>query len=78
MDIYATIENKSSETVYVTLTIGGNGTVEKTKNVSIAPGSSARISTSINAIKERKPVEVFVKTSTGLKQSKVIKVKPFI
>lgn len=52
--------------------------VEKTKNVSIAPGSSARISTSINAIKERKPVEVFVKTSTGLKQSKVIKVKPFI
>ena len=78
VDIYATIENKSSETVYVTLTIGGNGTVEKTKNVSIAPGSSARISTSINAIKERKPVEVFVKTSTGLKQSKVIKVKPFI
>ena len=31
VDIYATIENKSSETVYVTLTIGGNGTVEKTK-----------------------------------------------
>ena len=78
VDIYATIENKSSETVYVTLTIGGNGTVEETKNVSIAPGSSARISTFINSIKERKPVEVFVKTSTGLKQSKVIKVKPFI
>lgn len=28
-----TIENKSSETVYVTLTIGGNGTVEKQKCV---------------------------------------------
>ena len=78
VDIYATIENKSSESFYATITIGGNGAVEETKNVSIAPGSSARISTSINAIKERKPVEVFVKTSTGLKQSKVIKVKPFI
>lgn len=78
VDIYATIENKSSETLYATVTIGGNGVLEETKNVSVAPGSRTRISTSINAIKERKPVEVFVKTSTGLKQSKVIKVKPFI
>lgn len=78
VDIYATIENKSSEVLYATITIGGNGVVEETKNVSVASGSSARVSTFINAIKERKPIEVFVKTSTGLKQSKVIKVKPFI
>lgn len=78
IDVYATIENKSTETLYLTVTMGGNGVLEETKNIAVAPGSRTRISTSINGIKERKPVEVFVKTSTGLKQSKIIKVKPFI
>lgn len=78
VDIYATIENKSSETLHISITIGGNGITEQTRSLSVAANGNGRISTSINDIKERKPVEVFVKTSTGLKQSKIIKVKPFI
>jgi hypothetical protein len=78
VDVYAIIENKSSEPLSITLTIGGNGVVEETKKMSVAPSSSAKISTSINAIRERKLVEVFVNTSTGLKQERAIKVKPFI
>lgn len=78
VDIYAIIENKSYETLYATVTIGGNGVFEETKNIVVSPDSRTRISTSINAIKERKAVEVFVKTSTGLRQSRIIKVKPFI
>lgn len=78
VDVYATIGNNSSEVLYISVTIGGNGVIEETKKVSVIPGTSARISTSTNTIKERKPVEVFVKTSTGLKQSRIIKVKPFI
>ena len=78
VDIYATIENRSSETLHITITIGGNGVTEETRSLSVGTSSYGRISTSINDIKERKPVEVFVKTSTGLKQSKIIKVKPFI
>lgn len=78
VDIYAIIENKSSETLYAIVTIGGNGVLEETKKIVVAPDSRARISTAINAVKERKAVEVFVKTSTGLRQSRIIKVKPFI
>lgn len=76
--VYAIIENRSPEVLVMTLTMGGNGVVEVTKTVSVAPNSSGQISTVIDAIKERKPVEIFVQTSTGLRQSCVIKVKPFI
>lgn len=78
VDIYATIENKSSETLHISITIEGNGVTEQTRSLSVAANGNGKISASINDIKERKPVEVFVKTSTGLKQSKIIKVKPFI
>lgn len=78
IDVYAIIENRSTDPLSITVTIDGNGVRKETKTVSIAPEASAKISTSIEAIKERKKVDVVVETSTGLKQSSAIKVKPFI
>lgn len=78
VDVYAVISNHSPETLYITVSIEGNGVKSVVKELSIAPEGSERIATCIDSIRERKPVEVVVKTSTGLKQSNIIKVKPFI
>lgn len=78
VDVYAIIENRSDETQDIIVTIGGGGVKNEVKSFSIASGNSVRISTCIDSIKERKQAEVIVETSTGLKQSKIIKVKPFI
>lgn len=78
VEIYATIENRSSEVLYIALTLKGAGIKSETKNLSVTPGANARVSTVTEAIKERKQIEITVETSTGLKRSKTIKVKPFI
>ena len=78
VNVYAVIENKSTDILSITVTIGGNGVKKETRSLSIAPEASAKISTTIDAIKERKEVEVYVETSNGLKRNSMIKVKPFI
>ncbi|WP_455607842.1 hypothetical protein [Bacteroides rodentium] len=72
------VENRSSEVLNITLTLKGAGIISETRNLSITPGSSAKVTTVSEAIKERKQLEITAETSTGLKQNKVIKVKPFI
>lgn len=78
VEIYAIVENRSTEVLNITLTLKGAGIISETRNLSITPGSSARMTTVTEAIKERKQLEITAETSTGLKQNKVIKVKPFI
>lgn len=78
VEVYATLTNPSSSTLNITITIDGNGVKGTTLNVSVPPESSKMITSIIQDIKERKPVKVTVRTSTGLKQSSIIKVKPFI
>lgn len=78
VEIYAMVENRSTEVLNITLTLKGAGIISETRNLSITPGSSAKVTTVSEAIKERKQLEITAETSTGLKQNKVIKVKPFI
>lgn len=78
VEIYAIVENRSTEVLNITLTLKGTGIKSETRNLSITPGSSARVTAVTEAIKERKQIEIIAEISTGLKQSKVIKVKPFI
>ena len=78
VDVYTVIENRSSEILRITVTLGGNGVMEVSEEFSIAPESNKRISTSIYQIKERNSIEVYARTSTGLEQKVVIKVKPFV
>lgn len=76
--IYAVLTNRSFETLNTTVTFEGNGIEIVTKQVSVPPESSIRVSTAIRNITERKSVEIFVKTSDGISKNKQIKVKPFI
>lgn len=78
IEVFAIVENKSSDAFSVIVTIYGNGVEKETKSLSIAAGSYAKISSYIKNIKERKLVEVIVETTTGLKKNSSIKIKPFI
>lgn len=78
VDVHALVENKATEEIAVTVTIGGEGVVRESRRLVVPPLSHASISTSIEAIKERKQVVVFVETSDGVRRSNSIKVKPFI
>lgn len=78
VDIYTTLTNPSSSTLHISITIEGNGVKKTTLNLSVPPESNKTVTSIIQDIKERKPVKVTVRTSTGLEQSSIIKVKPFI
>lgn len=78
IDLFATVENRSTEAISITISIYGNEVERESRTLAIEAGSHARIATSINQIKERKQVEVTVETSTGLRKSSNIKIKPFI
>ena len=78
VDVYATITNRSSYPLVLSVTIDGTGVTSQTTELSVPPESSRVVSSVIPDVKERKPVKVVIKTSTGLQQSCVIKVKPFI
>ena len=78
VDVYTTITNPASSPLKITVTIGGKGVESMTMELTVPAESSKVVSTIIQDIKERKPVKVVARTSTGLEQSCVIKVKPFI
>lgn len=75
--VYAVIENRSSENLTITVMFGGDGVSDVSRELVVAPESSERISSFI-IVKKRASLEVTVKTSTGLQQNGIIKVKPFI
>lgn len=78
VDVYTTITNRASSPLQITVSIEGKGVESVTMELIIPAEGNKVVSTSIKDIKERKPVKVVVRTSTGLEQSSVIKVKPFI
>lgn len=78
VDVYTVIENHSSEVLNITVMLEGDRVTGVNEDVSVPPGGKRRISTSINNIKERSSIEIYAKTSTGLEQKNIIKVKPFV
>lgn len=78
VEVFATIENKSTSSISLSVTIEGQGVESKTETLHIPAESYRRITSTISNIKERKSVEVNVTTDSGLKNSATIKIKPFI
>lgn len=78
VDVYTVIENHSSEVLTITVMLEGDRVTGVNEDVSVPPGGKRRVSTSINNIKERSSIEIYAKTSTGLEQKIIIKVKPFV
>lgn len=78
VEVFATIENKSTSSISLSVTINGQGVEAKTETLHIPAESYRQITSTISNIKERKSVEINVITDNGLKSSSTIKVKPFI
>lgn len=78
VDVYAVVENRSSEVLQIEVIWRVDQVTEVSQKLVIAPETSKRISTSIMNVKDRNAIEIQVKTSTGLEQKSTIKVKPFV
>lgn len=71
------IENKTTEPVNLTVTIGGDGLETKQEPIVLSGKSQKEFSIEISNITQNKDVNVFIQTSNGVKRSNIIKVKPF-
>ena len=78
IEIYAVLENKSTEVLNTTVVVECEGKVITSKKVSITSYGKILIPSTILDIKERKAITVTVRTSDGVKLHKIFKVKPFI
>lgn len=78
IEIYAVLENESTEVLNTTVIVECEGKVLLSKDVSIMFNEKTLIPCAIPDIKERKAITVSVRTSGGLNRHKIFKVKPFI